>query len=106
TQPTQAYLEPLTTMGYLAGITRRVRLGVAVLILPYRHPLLTAKMIATLDNLSGGRVDLGIGVGWMREEFEALGQPEEVYTHRGSASDEQLRIFTSVWTQDVAGFDG
>ena len=51
--------------------------GVAVLILPYRHPLLTAKMIATLDNLSGGRVDLGIGVGWMREEFEALGQPAE-----------------------------
>ena len=106
TLPTQLYLEPLTTLGFLAGITRRVRLGIAVLILPYRHPLLTAKMVSTLDNLSGGRVDLGIGVGWMREEFEALGAPPEVYTHRGSASDEQLRIFNTVWTRDVAGFEG
>ena len=63
-------------------------------------------MIATLDNLSGGRVDLGIGVGWMREEFEALGLPPEVYQHRGGATDEQLRILQAVWTQDVAGFDG
>jgi probable F420-dependent oxidoreductase len=106
TLPTQPYLEPLATLGFLAGITRRVRLGIAVLILPYRHPLLTAKMVSTLDNLSGGRVDLGIGVGWMREEFEALGAPPEVYTHRGGASDEQLRIFKTVWTEDVAGFDG
>jgi probable F420-dependent oxidoreductase len=106
TQPTQAYLEPLATMGYLAGITSRVRLGVAVLVMPYRHPLLTAKMIATLDNLSGGRIDLGIGVGWMREEFEALGAREDVYEHRGAATDEQLRILKTVWTQDVAGFDG
>jgi probable F420-dependent oxidoreductase len=106
TLPTQPYLEPLTTLGYLAGITRRVRLGIAVLILPYRHPLLTAKMVATLDTLSAGRIDLGIGVGWMREEFEALGAPPEVYTHRGSASDEQLRIFDTVWTQDVAGYEG
>src|SRR5207237_726924 len=73
TPATQPYLEPLAGLGYLAGVTRRVRLGTHVLILPYRHPLLTAKMVATLDNLSGGRVDLGIGVGWMREEFEALG---------------------------------
>jgi alkanesulfonate monooxygenase SsuD/methylene tetrahydromethanopterin reductase-like flavin-dependent oxidoreductase (luciferase family) len=106
TLPTQAYLEPLATLGYLAGITRRVRLGIAVLILPYRHPLLTAKMIATLDNLSGGRVDLGIGVGWMREEFDALGLAPEVYQHRGSVTDEQLRILKSAWTEDVAGFEG
>ncbi|MBV9325612.1 MAG: LLM class F420-dependent oxidoreductase [Chloroflexi bacterium] len=104
--PTQPYLEPLATLGYLAGMTRRVRLGVAVLILPYRHPLLTAKMVATLDNLSGGRIDLGIGVGWMREEFEALGQPLEVYEHRGSASDEQLRILKSAWTEDVTSYAG
>ncbi len=101
-----AYLEPLSTLGFLAGVTRRVRLGIAVLILPYRHPLLTAKMIATLDNLSGGRVDLGIGVGWMREEFLALGQTEQVYQHRGSATDEQLRVFDTVWSSDVAGFSG
>jgi probable F420-dependent oxidoreductase len=104
--PTQAYLEPLATLGFLAGKTQRVRLGVAVLILPYRHPLLTAKMIATLDNLSSGRIDLGIGVGWMREEFEALGQSAEVYEHRGSATDEQLRIFKSVWTQDATSHAG
>jgi probable F420-dependent oxidoreductase len=104
--PSQPYLEPLATLGYLAGKTRRVRLGIAVLILPYRHPLLTAKMIATLDNLSGGRVDLGIGVGWMREEFEALGVSSDIYEHRGSATDEQLRIFQSVWSQGVTGHDG
>jgi probable F420-dependent oxidoreductase len=106
TLPTQAYLEPLATLGYLAGVTRRVRLGTAVLILPYRHPLLTAKIIATLDTLSGGRVDLGIGVGWMREEFEALGLAPELYEHRGSVTDEQLRILKTVWTEEVAGFDG
>jgi probable F420-dependent oxidoreductase len=105
TPPTQPYLEPLATLGYLAGITRRVRLGTAVLILPYRHPLLTAKMVGTLDNLSGGRIDLGVGAGWMREEFEALGASSEVYDHRGAATDEQLRILRSVWTQDVAAHD-
>jgi probable F420-dependent oxidoreductase len=106
TSPSQPYLEPLAALCYLAGLTRRVRLGTHVLILPYRHPLLTAKMIATIDNLSGGRVDLGIGVGWMREEFEALGCTPDMYTHRGAVTDEQLRIFKTVWTQDVASFEG
>src|SRR5260370_16727040 len=63
-------------------------------------------MVATLDNLSGGRVDLGIGVGWMREEFEALGLEERVFTRRGAATDEQLRILKTVWTEDVASFEG
>ena len=106
TSPTQPYLEPLAGLGYLAGVTRAIRLGTAVLILPYRHPLLTAKMVATLDNLSGGRIDLGIGVGWMREEFLALGATEEMYTRRGRVTDEQLRILKTVWTQDVAGYEG
>jgi probable F420-dependent oxidoreductase len=106
TLATQPYLEPLAGLGYLAGATRRVRLGTHVLILPYRHPLLTAKMVATLDNLSGGRVDLGIGVGWMREEFAALGLEERVFTRRGAATDEQLRILKTVWTEDVASFEG
>jgi probable F420-dependent oxidoreductase len=104
TRPTQPYLEPLTSLSYLAGITTRVRLGTHVLVLPYRHPLLTAKMITTLDNLSGGRIDLGIGVGWMREEFEALGAPS--YERRGAVSDEQIRVMQAVWTQDVTGFEG
>jgi probable F420-dependent oxidoreductase len=106
TQPTQAYLEPLSTLGFLAGVTRRVRLGIAVLVMPYRHPLLTAKMIATLDNLSGGRIDLGIGVGWMREEFESLGVSNDIYEHRGSATDEQVRVLQAVWTEDTAAFQG
>jgi probable F420-dependent oxidoreductase len=106
TAPTQPYLEPLSALGYLAGLTQRVRLGIAVLVLPYRHPLLTAKMIATLDTLSAGRVDLGIGVGWMREEFEALGWPTQVYEGRGRATDEQLRILKAAWTEDVFSFDG
>jgi probable F420-dependent oxidoreductase len=104
TPPTQPYLDPLASLCYLAGVTRRVRLGTHVLVLPYRHPLLTAKMIGTLDNLSGGRVDLGIGVGWMREEFEALGAPS--YERRGAVTDEQVRLMQAVWTQDVAAFEG
>ena len=75
-----------------------------MLVLPYRHPLLAAKMLSTLDNLSGGRFDFGIGVGWMREEFEALGSPS--YERRGAVTDEQLRIMKAVWTQDVTGFEG
>ncbi|MBV9174645.1 MAG: LLM class F420-dependent oxidoreductase [Chloroflexi bacterium] len=106
TAATQPYLEPLSALGYLAGLTRTTRLGIAVLVLPYRHPLLTAKMIATLDTLSGGRIDLGIGVGWMREEFEALGWPAEVYEGRGRATDEQLRILKAAWTEDVFSFEG
>jgi probable F420-dependent oxidoreductase len=106
TPATQPYLEPLAGLGYLAGVTHRIRLGTHVLILPYRHPLLTAKMVATIDGLSGGRVDLGIGVGWMREEFEALGLEERVFTRRGAATDEQLRILRTVWSEDVASFEG
>ena len=106
TPATQPYLEPLAGLCYLAGATRRVRLGTHVLILPYRHPLLTAKMVSTIDNLTGGRIELGIGVGWMREEFAALGLDDRVFTRRGAATDEQLRILKTVWTQDIANFDG
>jgi probable F420-dependent oxidoreductase len=74
--------------------------------MPYRHPLLTGKMIATLDSLSRGRIDLGIGAGWMREEFEALGVSNDIYEHRGSATDEQIRILKSVWTEETAAYDG
>ena len=71
--PKQPYCEPLASLCYLAGSTRRIKLGTHVLILPYREPVLAAKMVATLDYMSGGRVILGVGVGWMKEEFEALG---------------------------------
>jgi probable F420-dependent oxidoreductase len=104
TSPDEPYLDPISTLSFMAGRTSRIRLGTHVLILPYRHPLLTAKMIATLDNLSGGRIDFGIGVGWMREEFEALG--ESTYDRRGAATDEQLRILKKVWTEGVTSYDG
>jgi probable F420-dependent oxidoreductase len=104
TAANQPYLDPLASLCYLAGITRRVRLGTHVLVLPYRHPLITAKLVSTLDNLSGGRVDLGIGVGWMREEFEALGAPS--YERRGAVSDEQVELLKKVWTEDVTDFQG
>ena len=106
TAPDQPFLEPVASLAYLAGVTRRVRLGISVLVLPYRHPLLTAKMIATIDTLSNGRVELGVGVGWMWEEFAALGQPRSIYDHRGVATEEQLRILKAVWTQDIAAGDG
>ena len=69
------FYEPFTTLSWLAGVTRRVRLGTTVLIVPYRHPLLIARMAANLNDLSGGRLVLGVGVGWAREEFDALGVP-------------------------------
>jgi probable F420-dependent oxidoreductase len=102
--PTGPYLEPLIALTYLAGLTERIRLGTHVLILPYRNPVVMAKEIATLDVLSGGRVDLGIGVGWMREEFEALGY--DYFERRGAVADEQIRVMKALWTEDVASFEG
>jgi probable F420-dependent oxidoreductase len=75
-----------------------------VLILPYRNPVVMAKEIATLDVLSGGRVDLGIGVGWMREEFEALGY--DYFERRGAVTDEQIRLMKRLWTEDLPSFEG
>ncbi len=102
--PTGPYFEPLTALTYLAGATERIRLGTHVLILPYRNPVVMAKEIATLDVLSGGRVDLGIGVGWMREEFEALGY--DYFDRRGAVTDEQVRVMKALWTEEVASFEG
>lgn len=83
------YLDVLTTLAYLAGTTTRIRIGVSVLILPYRPPVLTAKQIATIQELSGDRMILGVGVGWLRGEFEALGVDME---KRGALMDEALRV--------------
>jgi probable F420-dependent oxidoreductase len=74
------------------------------MILPYRNPVVTAKALATIDVLSRGRVTVGVGVGWLREEFEALDAPD--FDHRGAASDEYLRIFKALWTEDPASFEG
>src|SRR2546425_2467711 len=97
-------LEQLTLMAFVAGRTRTLRLVTSVMILPYRNPVLTAKMLATIDVLSRGRVTVGVGVGWLREEFEALDAPD--FDRRGTVSDEYLRIFKTLWTQDPASFEG
>ncbi|MEU4471659.1 LLM class flavin-dependent oxidoreductase [Micromonospora sp. NPDC023888] len=88
------FYEPFTTLSWLAGVTRRVRLGTTVLIVPYRHPLLTARMAANLNRLSGGRLVLGVGVGWARQEFEALGVP---FQRRGALTDDHLRAMRDAW---------
>jgi probable F420-dependent oxidoreductase len=98
------YLEQLTVLSFLAGQTRTIRLVTSVLIVPHRNPLVAAKALATLDVLSKGRVVVGIGVGWMQEEFEALGLPP--FAERGAVTDEYLRIFKELWTSDKPTFKG
>ncbi|MCG8590617.1 MAG: TIGR03619 family F420-dependent LLM class oxidoreductase [Proteobacteria bacterium] len=93
--------EPLTTLAVLAGATRRVRLGTGVLIAPLRPPLLLAKTLATLDVLSGGRLDLGVGTGWQREEFDGAGVP---FAERAARLDDTLRACKVLWTQSPASF--
>ncbi len=91
------FYEPFTTLSWLAGITRRVRLGTTVLIVPYRHPLLIARMAANLNDLSGGRLVLGVGVGWARQEFDALGV---AFRERGQLTDEHLLAIRAAWQDD------
>ena len=96
--------EQITTLAYLAGVTERIKLVTSVMIIPYRNPILTAKMLATLDMLSKGRLILGAGVGWMEEEFELLDTPP--FAERGAVTDEYLRAFIELWTKDDPTFDG
>ena len=98
------YFEQLTLLTYLAGVTKNIRLVPSVMIVPYRPPLLAAKILATLDVLSQGRLTLGIGVGWMEEEFLALDAPP--FSERGAATDEYLRAFKELWSSDNPTFDG
>jgi probable F420-dependent oxidoreductase len=97
-------LEQLALMAFVAGKSRTLRLVTSVMILPYRNPVVTAKTLATIDVLSGGRVTVGVGVGWLREEFQALGAPD--FDRRGAVSDEYLRIFKTLWTKSPASFSG
>src|SRR5262245_10774575 len=101
--PDTPFLEPLTALAMVAGVTERVRLGTTVLVLPHRHPVLAAKALATLDHLAPGRVVLGAGVGWMREEIELLGAP---YDRRGAWSDEAIKIMRACWRDERVAFRG
>jgi probable F420-dependent oxidoreductase len=95
--------EPLTTLGWLAGITRDIQIGSTVIILPYRHPLEIARAFANIDQLSGGRCILGVGVGWAKQEFAALNVP---FNRRGAIADEYLAVIRQAWTEEVSSFDG
>ena len=96
--------EPLTTLAFLAAKVERINLGVGVLVAPYRNPILCAKMLAMLDVLSGGRLIVGVGAGWLREEFTLLGAP--AYEQRGDVTDEYLQSFIELWTAQEPRFEG
>jgi probable F420-dependent oxidoreductase len=101
--PEAGFLEPLTALAMVAAVTERVALGTTVLVLPHRHPVLAAKSLATLDHLSNGRVILGAGVGWMREEIELLGAP---FDRRGAWSDEAIRVMRACWRDERTSHRG
>tara|TARA_B110000263_G_scaffold109146_1_gene95449 strand:+ start:9403 stop:10254 length:852 start_codon:yes stop_codon:yes gene_type:complete len=95
--------DPLIWLAFAAAVTTKIRLATGILILPQRNPLIAAKEIASLDRLSNGRIDLGIGVGWLREEFDALGVPFE---KRGARTDEYLRAIRVLWSETEAEYHG
>jgi probable F420-dependent oxidoreductase len=101
--PQHDFLEALTLLTYVAAVTRRVTLGTSVLVVPMRPPVYLAKILASLDRLSGGRVVLGAGVGWWKEEFEALGVPFE---RRGKRMDECLALLKALWRDEWVDFRG
>lgn len=101
--PEAAFLEPLTLLTYAAAVTERVELGTAVLVAPMRAPVLHAKVMATLDHLAGGRLVLGAGVGWWKEEFEALSMP---FDRRGARMDEYLQVLRDLWENEIGSFEG
>lgn len=95
--------DPMVTLAYLAGMTSRIRLGVAVLNIPFFSPPLLAKQAATLDHVSGGRLDLGLGLGWMPAEFAATGAPDD---RRGARAEEFLAALRALWTEEVSSYSG
>ena len=103
-QDTGECLEQLTTLMAIAAITNNLRLLTSVMVLPHRNPVLTAKILATIDVLSKGRLNVGCGVGWMREEFEALAAPS--FDERGAVGSEYIQIFKELWTKDDPVFEG
>ena len=96
------FYDPFTVLAWLVGVVA-IELGTTVTILPYRHPLLTARLAANLDQISGGRFLFGVGAGWARQEFAALGIPFE---RRGAISNEYLQVIRACWTQDVVSYQG
>jgi probable F420-dependent oxidoreductase len=101
--PSTPLPDPLIWLSWVAARSERIKLATGILILPERNPVVLAKEVATLDHLSGGRVELGIGVGWLKEEFDALGVPWE---RRGKRTDEYIEAMRALWASDHARYDG
>tara|TARA_B100000029_G_scaffold174370_1_gene171199 strand:- start:9709 stop:10644 length:936 start_codon:yes stop_codon:yes gene_type:complete len=101
---TGEYLEQLTLLTYLAALTENIKIVPSVMIVPYRNPVLTAKILATMDLLSEGRLILGVGVGWMEEEFEVMMSPP--FKERGKVTNEYLEIFKELWTSESPSYEG
>lgn len=101
--PYREVIDPIATLGYLSGVSTRARLGVAVLNAPFFAPALLAKQLATVDILSGGRLDVGLGIGWMEQEYAATGVP---YRDRGARMDDYLRCLDALWGDDPVEYHG
>jgi probable F420-dependent oxidoreductase len=102
-EPYGNILESLVTLSYAAASTKRVKLGTSIIVLPMRDPMLFAKQVATLDVISDGRVILGLGAGWMEEEYITLGSD---FKNRGKRLDEQIRLIKVLWTHEQPHFEG
>jgi probable F420-dependent oxidoreductase len=101
--PDRPFFDTLTCLAFLAGCTEKIQLGMSVMVLPYRHPLHWSRIATTIDQLSTGRLILGVGVGWMEEEFTAMNAP---FKERGKVSDEQLTLLRQLWTEEHITFHG
>jgi probable F420-dependent oxidoreductase len=97
-------LDQLATLAFIAGRTERIKLLTSVMVVPHRQPVLAAKMLATVDVLSNGRLIVGCGVGWLKEEFEAVGAPP--FEERGRATDEYIDAFKALWTEEAPAYEG
>ncbi len=101
--PDRPFLDSFTCLAFLAACTEKIMLGISVLVLPYRHPLYWTRVAVSIERLSRGRLIMGVGVGWMEEEFEALGVS---FKDRGRMTDEQLQILSSLWTEEHTSYEG
>jgi probable F420-dependent oxidoreductase len=99
----ESVADPVVSLAFVAGVTSRIRLGTSVLVMPYYTPVMLAKQLATLDRVSAGRLDVGLGIGWSRDEYDAVGVP---YEKRGKRADEFLRCLKAIWTEDPVEFHG
>lgn len=99
----ESVVDPIVTLAYLAGATSTIRLGTSILIMPYYSPIIMAKALATLDLVSSGRLHVGLGVGWSKDEFEAVGVP---FSQRGKRGDEFIECLKAIWTQEEVEFRG